>query len=153
MPRLFAVIATFLLLSFLGLSGDTNVQAQDGGGIYSEFEVVNMTGGRVEIQIFENADKSCSNWQSKRVVAKKSRKVLHCTNDVDTKNNRCKIRVKHLGKDQMVCKDLRNECDKIAIRVPDESRILILTDESKDSGVTCRTFHDVTFGGVTPEPK
>ena len=153
MTRHIAAIATLALASLLGLPGETRAQGMEDGQIYSEFEVVNMTGGRVEIQIFSNSDHTCSSAQSKRIVAKKSQKVLHCGNATDTKNNRCKIRVKHLGKDQMVCKNLRNECDKIAIRMPDSSRILILPDDNKNSGVTCRTVHDVTFGAVTPEPK
>ena len=151
MTRFFKVIATFAIILSLelftttGLRSASYAQGTEDGVVRSHFEVVNNSDERIEVQIYKNSDRSCAHTSHKTIVSKNSRKKMRCGNKASNQRNRCKIIVRAVSKNKLICKNLRNECNRDAIRMPDSSRITIDTDTSKNSGFTCKTVHDVTF--------
>lgn len=155
MPQRLIAIFTLIALCTAGFWSEANGQMADEGIQYSRFEVVNRSDGRVKIEIFKSTDKSCTNPQRKIIVRKNIRDQMRCVNKSSDKRNRCKIRVTYLGnkKNKVVCKDLSNECHKTAIRMPDQSRIVVDPDASEKSGITCSTTHNVKPDTPLPDLK
>ena len=146
MPRhaIKAICLGLFALALLSIAA--HPQHSEDGVVYSHFEVVNNSNVGLKIQIYKDTDKSCLIPQREIVVKKNSRDTMRCRNGASQKRNRCKIIVKPVGKKRFICKNLRNECNRDAIRMPNWSRITIDTNESNNSGFSCTTAHRVTPG-------
>lgn len=105
--------------------------------VQSEFEVVNHSSEELRILVFRAKDGACDVPQVTRTVPAGQSKRIACENKRKHKN-RCKILVKEAEGGAIICRDLRNACDKTAIRMQDGSEITIRDNPTRPwSGPSC----------------
>ena len=132
----FLLVLLFSQLAFVGMSHAQFEDRAPPTKSGSEFTVENTSKFKVRVQVFLSDDLTCLTPKFSRSIDAGETKTISCRND-DIDFNRCKIRVRKTKNSNVICKDLRNTCQKGAIRMRNGSEITIRDDPKAKSKVVC----------------